>query len=592
MRWYDNSTNRTVLCGIVVMAFVLRLVHLWTISQGAWIDRHLTATNADDYTFFQWAQTIVAGDWLGRDTYHPYFPWMQEIAPLEDWHRWWGGKEIFHQAPLYPYLLAGLLILFHGSVPFVLAIQMLIGSLQILIIYGIATRLFDQKVGLVSAAITALYGPFIFYQGLLLRDWLVPVVEPLAILVLLHARQRGGAFRWTLAGAALGLAVLCKASAVLLILVAFLWIIYDRWGRWRANGRTLALVLLGILLSISPLLARNVVVGAPTFSVSNRAMEAFVLWNAPSSSVIKQSQGHLSRAIMATVHYHSAGSLLALQLNKLNMLVSAQESPNNTSYDYGLGHSPLLRWMLGYGFLFPLGLAGLVLSIKSWRHELLFLLYGLAAFSMLLLTSPIARFRLSIIPFFVVFSALALVRFARAIHARHAGLAFKILALVAVSVLIQWTAPDRPGGSFYGDYHATISAYKKRMDFAAAAAEAARFYAAAQSNGATAEANKAAALEGDARVWWALQMLREGNAALANEQAGLAAAAYANHPNAPRASFNLGVLYAALGQNAKARALLKQFLETVPQHPRAAAATELLSRLQQGIGPSPAIEQR
>jgi hypothetical protein len=63
-------------------------------------------------------------------------------------------------------------------------------------------------VGLVAAALAALYGPLILYQGAMLRDWLPPLVEPVVVLLLLRARERDGARDWLLAGAAFAIALL------------------------------------------------------------------------------------------------------------------------------------------------------------------------------------------------------------------------------------------------------------------------------------------------------------------------------------------------------------------------------------------------
>ena len=79
---------------------------------------------------------------------------------------------ILQQAPLYPYWVAGWFALLGESLKSVLLIQLVIGALDSIVIYWWARRLFDARVGLLAAAMTTLYGPFIFQQGTLLRDWL------------------------------------------------------------------------------------------------------------------------------------------------------------------------------------------------------------------------------------------------------------------------------------------------------------------------------------------------------------------------------------------------------------------------------------
>ena len=173
------------------------------------------------YAFWEWAQEILEGDLLGRNTYHFYYNWMGELASQETWYRWWGGKEIFQQAPFYPYWLAGILALSNVSIEFVIFLQLVLGSLHPLVMYYLARRVFNENVGLIAATFTAIYGPFIFNQGALLRDWIPPILEPLALLALLKAQASRQAYHWCLAGAMLGLAVLTKETILLFFPICF-----------------------------------------------------------------------------------------------------------------------------------------------------------------------------------------------------------------------------------------------------------------------------------------------------------------------------------------------------------------------------------
>jgi 4-amino-4-deoxy-L-arabinose transferase-like glycosyltransferase len=201
---WQNRKTTPLLLGIITLGLCVRLIHFWAISDTALAKFH-SVPDTDIHTFWNWAQQILAGDVLSA--YHRYKGFMQEIAPLETWYRWWGGKEIFRTAPLFPYAVAGLLAVSGGSLLFVLFVQLLVGAIHPLVLFGLARRVFDERVGLAAAGLTALYGPFIFYQGVLLRDWLPPFLEPLALLLLLRARENRRGRDWLLAGAALGLAL-------------------------------------------------------------------------------------------------------------------------------------------------------------------------------------------------------------------------------------------------------------------------------------------------------------------------------------------------------------------------------------------------
>jgi 4-amino-4-deoxy-L-arabinose transferase-like glycosyltransferase len=245
-----GKPTRTILLVILGISIVLRLFYVWTISGTSLMQHHSIMTEADDHAFFEWAQTILAGDWLGKNTYHPYFSWMQARAPLETWYHWWGGKEIFHQSPFYPYFLAVLLGLSNNSIGFVVFVQLLLGALQPLVLYWLGMRFCNERVGLVAAAITAFYGPFIFHQGLLLRDWIPPLLEPLALLLLLRARTLGRG--WVMAGASIGLALAAKETALLLLPVTLVWLMFEYWTQRRDMLRVVMLVTAGVVAMLPP----------------------------------------------------------------------------------------------------------------------------------------------------------------------------------------------------------------------------------------------------------------------------------------------------------------------------------------------------
>jgi hypothetical protein len=84
---------------VLAVGLGLRLAHFVAIAGTPFPQFPRVFGQSDLNTFWEWAEIIRAGDWLGRDTYHPAFDWMQAIAPTETWYRWWGGKAIFQQAP-------------------------------------------------------------------------------------------------------------------------------------------------------------------------------------------------------------------------------------------------------------------------------------------------------------------------------------------------------------------------------------------------------------------------------------------------------------------------------------------------------------
>ena len=76
----------------------MRLLHIWQIRAAPFF----AALMGDSHGYDEWAQRIAGGDWLGR--------------------------EVFYQAPLYPYLLGVIYAIAGHSLLIVRIVQALIGS--------------------------------------------------------------------------------------------------------------------------------------------------------------------------------------------------------------------------------------------------------------------------------------------------------------------------------------------------------------------------------------------------------------------------------------------------------------------------------
>jgi hypothetical protein len=591
-RWY--------LLAILAVALGLRLGHLAVVARPPWLDVPAVFTDSDMHTYWQWAHTILAGDWWGRETYHPYFAWMKTLAPLQTWHRWWGGKEIFQEAPLYPYGLAGLLGISNRSLPFVLFVQLSIGAGQCLIAFSLGRRLFDRRAGLVAAAITACYGPFVFHQAVLLRDWLPPVLEPLGVLALLRARSSGRSRDWAMAGVVLGLALLTRETVLVFIVVAAAWVVIEQRVAPRQAVLSTAVLLAGLLLCVSPLVVRNVVVGAPALAVSNRAPEGIVLGNAADARpiglrhpdslkpILEAAGGRLSAVVRGTLDtYHGDWTrFVRLQAVKLRALADPVEVPNNVNFYHGVDISPALALTLRYGLILPLGIAGLAVSAGVWRRHVLLILYAASTVLSLMSTLILGRLRLVLVPVLILYAAAGLVWCFDAIRERRTG---RVLAyvggLIAVGLVHHLALPDPatrrdwPGIVIHDVEHAVaarIDASQGRIDLAVAEME--RLEAKARRHGFVERADAALLDQASYRLLMADRLLRQGRAVEARRELERAEGSFAKFPTLALPWFNLGVAYQRLGDRAHARTLLERFLTLEPTGRFADAARAALAQ--------------
>ncbi len=130
------SRTSVLLLGVVLAAaLAVRLLHLYAVSQTAFVDFHQVFTASDMHITWQWAKQIAAGDWLGRHPYHTYDKWMKQTASMETWERWRGGPMIFHQSPLYPYLVGSVIALGSERPIMMRVLQVQLGVLACWLLY-------------------------------------------------------------------------------------------------------------------------------------------------------------------------------------------------------------------------------------------------------------------------------------------------------------------------------------------------------------------------------------------------------------------------------------------------------------------------
>jgi 4-amino-4-deoxy-L-arabinose transferase-like glycosyltransferase len=573
--------------GVAALALLVRLAHGQALADTAFPLFPVVFTESDMHAFLVWATRILEGDWLGRNTYHVYTEWMKSIAPLETWHRWWGGREIFHQAPLYPYALALALGASGRSLDAVLRLQLVVGTLQAVVIYALARRLFDVRTAVVAGTLAALYGPLLFYQGVLLRDWLPPLLEPLALVLLLLAARSGRAIHGVLAGTALGLATLSKETALLLLPVTLVWLALEHRRAWRRAVGSAAAVVGGFALCLAPVVARNVAVGAPPLAISGSGPGSFILGHAADAQpvgfsvppslkpIMEHADGRTLVAIRETLATHRDWtSLVHLELRKLRGVVDPHEVADNASYDYGVEISPVLRFTLGFGILFPLGAAGLAVFARRRRALSLLLAYSACALLGLVYSVVHARYRLALVPPLLVLGAAFLVWMFDQLRARHLRTAALGVGLVALLALTQHALALVPRSDYARpqEYFMAAAIYEGRRQWDRAAAEMERLAThAASHRGLT---GSLATFEALQRHYTGLGLLDAAQSAEAEQEL---LRAVATDPRLPGPHFALGVMYMTERPDAvKARRHLERFLELAPRSPQAERARQLL----------------
>ncbi len=184
-------SDRTWFIVVIGAAFLLRLSYLLQIDAIP-LFYHLAG---DGRTYDEWGQRIASGDWLGQG--------------------------VFYQAPLYPYFLGVLQIVFGNNLWLIRFLQIILGAISCGLIFLVGEKLFSRPAGIAAGLILAFYAPAIFYDGLIEKS-ILDLVLLSGLLFLLFASGRKAQWRkWLACGGLIGLLGLSRENALILVPVFF-----------------------------------------------------------------------------------------------------------------------------------------------------------------------------------------------------------------------------------------------------------------------------------------------------------------------------------------------------------------------------------
>jgi len=382
-----------------------------------------------------------------------------------------GIEGAYFMSPLYSWFLAGLYRLFGRDLLFVRLVQSLLGAGTSVLTYLLTTRVFDRRVGIVAGFVAATYGAFIFYDGSVLMTPLLVVLSLAALFLLVEATRRRHALLMLASGVAFGLAAIGRASALVFVPVAALWLLLDRRGAPGETGRSagarrLALLLVaGTLIVVAPVTVRNFVASGDFVPITSNGGLNFYIGNSeiatggyekpegldiitdPDGEEIAEAAvgGELSPSEVSSWWYARArryigehpAEWLKLLARKLAFVMSSYELPQLENYYFQKRYSPLLSAPLpAFAVVAPLGLVGLALA---WRRRYARVLVYFFATYMLTIVAffVVSRYRLPAVPPLIAGASYAVLRFVEMSRKREwRRMAVPVIAVIALAVLV------------------------------------------------------------------------------------------------------------------------------------------------------------
>jgi 4-amino-4-deoxy-L-arabinose transferase-like glycosyltransferase len=435
--------------------------------------------------------------YLGKVALDPAFftPWLDARGYLQWAQAIAGGNfalpPVFFHAPAYPYFLAALLLLGHGSLVFVRVVQILLGGAIAVLGGMLGARLFGRNAGLAGGVLCAAAAPLVMFDLELLSEPLFVALCLVALLALERATRSPSTAGLFATGLAFGLAAIARPTALILVPVALAWcLVAARSARWRAPriARGLTLMVLGIALPIAPVTLHNAIVGHDRVLISSQGGINFFLGNNPNSdgrtplafratdapaytaagvftdNIMSSSRLAADRALGKRLepsevsrYWFGRGlawigsaprTWAALTLRKARLLTMGFEAGDNQNYTWVFDDWAPFRFMPRWWWLFPLAVAGFAAS--GARRGRLFLgafaaAYGLAVVAFLVTE----RLRTPLYPILCLAAGWFLVwALSAARHRAWRDLAARLVIVVAVLAWINWdpagvSIPDR-----------------------------------------------------------------------------------------------------------------------------------------------------
>lgn len=430
---------------IGVAALGVRLFHLWQ-THGALVSRTLMG---DAAAYDAWARRIVGGEWLGHD--------------------------VFYQSPLYPYFLAAIYAVTGGSVTAARLTQSILGAVACVLVALAGERFFSRRTGWIAGLLLAVYPAAIFFDGIIQKSSLDLFLFSVVLVLVATATPARRPAAWIGFGVALGLLVLNRENASVLVLPLGVWIAWLHGGRarrWLVAGSACAV---GTALVLGTVAARNRIVGGETFFTTSQFGTNFyignragatgrydpLLWGngraederedavalAEKAAHRKLSPGEVSRFWFGLAwRWMSAHPLdwLRLERAKLAYAFNAGEI-TDTEDQYTWGDSSwVLRAtnpVLHFGVLVPLAAVGVVVAWPGRRC--VWILWALAATytGSVLLFFVNGRYRYPLVPIVLLFAAAALAHSWRRTIAERRWITVAAAATLAVALAVSTNAP-------------------------------------------------------------------------------------------------------------------------------------------------------
>jgi hypothetical protein len=211
---------RWLLAALLAVAFALRLWY-------AWIEPHSDRTYDERYSFQNLGPLLDHGIWEPYQTFYLAASWLPQAAVL-------GASEALHR-------LTGIAVLaIHGetadgwsATAYRLARGVVVvwSVLDLFVVFLVGRRLFDERVGLLAAALLAAFGRDLISAGKFKPDTLVVLLTVCAFYAAVALARDDGWRRFAVVGVFVGLAMSAKMTGISAAFAPAAAVLFLGWRR-------------------------------------------------------------------------------------------------------------------------------------------------------------------------------------------------------------------------------------------------------------------------------------------------------------------------------------------------------------------------
>ena len=418
---------------VIILSLILRAIYLWQYYDSA----YWASLTIDAKFHYLWAKSIAGGDILGH--------------------------EAFFRAPFYPYFLALNYLIFGGRLLGIVIMQNIIGILSMLLVFKLARDIFGFKSAAICMILYLFTFDFVFFESELLLDFMLVFFLPLVFLVVFKAESKNRRVLWFIAGIILGLATATRPTVLITLVIVPLFFLQPgaksfSFKKWAINS---LLVILGTATVMLPVAVRNAAVaneftalpsqGGINFYIGNNpysngwsaAMPPPLLQNWQYADCKHIAENEVGKALKPSqvsrfwfekgidFWLDSPSEALKLTSKKAYLLFTNTPISNNRNIlqfkeKIGISKIMIVSWWL----IFPCGLLGMIAAYKR-NHRARLLMLFIAIYSIIIVFFFItSRFRLPLIPFWIIFSSYGILYIYENIKEKKTG------KLIASTILI------------------------------------------------------------------------------------------------------------------------------------------------------------